>query len=364
MTIAPRADLVLMSGYHSPQLDVSVRLNTNESPLPPPEEWEAELARAVAEVEWRRYPDRGAGELRAALASLHQVDEGQVFVANGSNEVLQCLLLAYGGHNRSAVVFEPTYALHSHLARVTGTTVVEGERDEELALDLGRAVDLVEDAGPAVTFLCSPNNPTGMVEPPEVLEVLLSAAPGLVVVDEAYGQFAPRSALEELRDGGPENLVVVRTYSKTWAMAGARLGYCIGSPEVVENLWKVVLPYHLDSFKQVAGRLALDHVAEMEGRVAMIVEERLRLVSRLDALPVRVWPSGANFVLFRPRDRKGGDVWKELVDRDVLVRNCSTWPRLEGCLRVTIGRPEENDLFLRALTEILTPVRGSSPDPT
>jgi histidinol-phosphate aminotransferase len=255
-------------------------------------------------------------------------------------------------------VWEPTYALHSHIGRLTGTAIAEGERATDHSLDLDEVRRVLGEASPAIAFLCSPNNPTGMVEPPAVVqEVLDLVAPtGLLVVDEAYGQFAPRSALDLVAADVP--LVVTRTFSKTWSMAAARLGYLIGPPEVVEQCGKVALPYHLDSFKQQAGLAALDFVAEMDERVARLVEERGRLTSRLGDLPVDVWPSGANFVLFRPRDVDGADVWSALVDRGVLVRNCSSWPRLEGCLRVTVGTADEDDAFLDALAEVLA--RGAS----
>lgn len=352
--IEPRDDVALMAGYHSPQLDVDVRLNTNESPYPPPKAWVDDLAAAVSTIEWHRYPDREARELRRRIGELHGVDAEHVFVANGSNEVLQTLLLAYGGPGRCAAVFEPTYALHAHIARITGTGVVEGERDASFALDRGEVERVLASASPAITFLCSPNNPTGVVDDPALVEAIAAEAPGLVVVDEAYGQFAPESAVALVSDAAPANVVVTRTYSKTWSMAAGRLGYCIAPAAVVEQLHKVVLPYHLDAFKQLAGRLALDHVAEMEARVEALVRERERLVARLGELPVTVWPSGANFVLFRPERVPGAEVWQQLVDRSVLVRNCASWPRLEGCLRVTIGTPDEDDAFLAALTEILT----------
>ncbi|MEJ7585021.1 MAG: histidinol-phosphate transaminase, partial [Acidimicrobiales bacterium] len=200
--------------------------------------------------------------------------------------------------------------------------------------------------------LCSPNNPTGMVEDEATVRAVLDLAPGLVVVDEAYGQFAPWSALALITE--EEALVVTRTYSKTWSMAAARLGYLIGPAWLVADLEKVVLPYHLDSVKQAAGRIALMFRKEMETRVAGLVEERGRLCTALADLDVDVWPSGANFVLFRPRPRSGAEVWQGLLDRSVLIRNCSSWPRLEGCLRVTIGTPDEDDRFLAALREVLS----------
>ncbi len=353
--VQPRQDVALMAGYHSPQVEVAVRLNTNESPEPPPEAWRVAYAEAIETVDWHRYPDRSASELRRAIAELHGVDPAQVFVANGSNEVLQTLLLAYGGAGRTAAVWEPTYALHSHISRLTGTDVVEGERAGDLSTDLAEVRRVFAEARPSVAFLCSPNNPTGIVDGEATVREtvgLAEAGDALLVMDEAYGQFAPWSALGMVDDDVP--LVVTRTFSKTWSMAAVRLGYLVGPAAVVAELDKVVLPYHLDAAKQRAGILALDYLDEMEARVARLVEERGRLTAALADLAVDVWPSGANFVLFRPRWADGGAVWQGLLDRSVLVRNFSAIPRLEGCLRVTVGTPDEDDAFLAALSEILT----------
>ncbi|MEO5838405.1 MAG: histidinol dehydrogenase [Acidimicrobiales bacterium] len=350
-----RPDIALMEGYHSPQLAVDVRLNTNESPEPPPAEFTALLADEITRVEWHRYPDRAARELRGALAKHYGVATEQVFAANGSNEVLLNMLLAYGGPGRRAAVFEPTYALHSHIARLAGTEVVEGERGHDFALDLDEVRRVIGTYRPEIVFLCSPNNPTAMVDPPEVVQTVLDlVAPygGMVIVDEAYGQFAPSSAVSMVADDVP--LVVTRTFSKTWSMAAARLGYLIGPSWVVDELDKVALPYHLDVVKQIAGTLALRFDAQMQARVASLVEERGRLETALRDLPVEVWPSGANFILFRPTAKDGAAVWNALLDHSVLVRDCSSWPRLDGCLRVTIGSRQEDDRFLAALKEILT----------
>lgn len=352
--ITPRRDVALMEGYHSPQLDVSVRLNTNEAPDGPPQAFVDALADAVRTVEWNRYPDRAATGLRTAIGRLHGVGPEQVFVANGSNEVLQTVLLTFGGAGRTAAVWEPTYALHSHLARVTGTDVVTGERAADFSTDLAEVRRVVTAASPSVAFLCSPNNPTGVVDPPDTVAGVLdlvAGADGLLVVDEAYGQFAPWSATGLLAEDVP--LVVSRTFSKTWSMAAARLGYLVGPARIVAELDKVVLPYHLDALKQLAGTLALGYLPDMEARVSRLVDERGRLVERLAGLDVDLWPSGANFVLFRPRSVPGREVWQRLVDRSVLVRDCSSWPRLDGCLRVTVGTPDEDDLFLSALEEAL-----------
>jgi histidinol-phosphate aminotransferase len=346
-----RDDLRALEGYHSPQVEVRVRLNTNEAPVEPPAAWRDAFAAELSRVEWHRYPDRAATELRTAIGSLHGVGPDQVFVANGSNEVLQTLLLTYAGPGRTVATFEPTYQLHGHIARLTGATVAETDRAPDFTLDLASALTAVHDHDPAVTFLCSPNNPTGLVEPRSNVEAILDAAPGLVCVDEAYGQFSDWTALDLVDEAVP--LVVTRTFSKTWSMAASRLGYLVGPTWVVADLEKVVLPYHLDAAKQIAGRLAVRFRDEMDERVRMIVGERSRIADGLDALPVDHFPSGANFILFRPRTRSGRSVWQGLLDRSVLVRDCSGWPRLTDCLRVTVGTPDENDAFLTALQEVL-----------
>ena len=352
LPLAPRDDIALMEGYHSPQVDVEVRLNTNEAPLPPPEGFRAALLEELSSISFNRYPDRRATALRAALAELHDVRPDQVFAANGSNEVLQTLLLAFGGPGRSAALFEPTYQLHAHIARITGTQVVAGRRAEDLSIDLVEARRLLETHRPEITFVCSPNNPTGRSEARSTIEEVAALAPGLVVVDEAYGQFARWSALPLVADEG--GVVVVRTFSKTWSMAANRLGYAIAPAGVVSVLEDVALPYHLDAVKQAAGRVALRFRAEMEARIAGVVEERGRIGAALADLPVESWPSDANFVLFRPLRRPAVDVWAGLVERSVLIRDCSEWPGLEGCLRVTVGTPEENGRFLAALEEVLS----------
>jgi histidinol-phosphate aminotransferase len=349
--IEPADNLGPSEGYHSPQVEVAVRLNTNESPLPPPPEFVAALREALTTVEFHRYPDRHATELRAALAKLHGTTPDRVFVGNGSNEVLQTICLTYGGPGRTAVVFEPTYAMHAQIARVTGTRVVAGERAAGFVLDLAEVEAVLARECPAITFVCSPNNPTGRAEERDVVERVLDLAPGLAVVDEAYGQFSRWSAVDLVDDDRP--LAVVRTFSKTWSMAAARLGYTIAPAWLVAELEKRVLPYHLDTVKQLAGTIALRYQEQMEARVAAIIEDRGRIAAALGQLDVDTWPSDANFILFRPRSRDARDVWKALLDRSILVRDWSRWPRLDGCLRVTVGTPAENDAFVAALTEIL-----------
>ncbi len=351
--IPVRDDLRALEGYHSAQVDVRVRLNTNESPEPPPAAFRDAVAAEVSRIDWHRYPDRAAVELREAIAGTHGVDASQVFVANGSNEVLQTVLLAYAGPGRVVATFEPTYQMHAQIARVTGATVVEGERANDFTLDPAEVERVIVSHQPHVVFLTSPNNPTGLVEPAERVRQLLDLAPGLVVVDEAYAQFADWTALDLVAEDRP--LVVTRTFSKTWSMAGARLGYLVGPSWLVAELDKVVLPYHLDAVKQIAGRLALRYSDDMNDRVDHIVAERNRIMAAMRELALEVFPSGANFVLFRvpPGALTGREVWQGLVDRSVLIRDCSSWPRLDNCLRVTVGTPAENTEFLDALADVL-----------
>jgi histidinol-phosphate aminotransferase len=323
--------------------------------------WRDALAAELSRVDWHRYPDRGAVELRSEIANHHNVSPDMVFAANGSNEVLQTILLTYAGAGRTVATFEPTYQMHAQIARVVGSTVVEGERAPDFSLDSAEMRRVVDVARPNVTFLTSPNNPTGLVEPKERIEELLELPSGLVVADEAYAQFADWSALSMLDDERP--LVVTRTFSKTWSMAGVRLGYVVGPAWFISELDKVVLPYHLDAAKQIAGRLALRFVGDMDERVRTIIAERERLAAALSAMPIVVTPSGANFILFRAVDMSGRSLWEQLLAADVLVRDCSGWPRLTDWLRVTVGTREENDSFLSALKTILaadTRQRGAS----
>src|SRR4051812_14656425 len=227
--VQPRDDLRALDGYHSPQVDVAVRLNTNESPYSPPAEFVARYSTALAEIDWNRYPDRGAEDLRDALGAFLGQPRQRLLCANGSNEVLQTLLLTYGGAGRRALMFEPTYALHAQIARTTATEIVAGERAADYSIDVGPAAALMRATQPSVVFVCSPNNPTGTIESKETVEQLLAVASetgSLLVVDEAYGEFAPWSAIELVDDDRP--LVVVRTYSKVWSLAAVRLGFAVG----------------------------------------------------------------------------------------------------------------------------------------
>jgi histidinol-phosphate aminotransferase len=342
-----RDDLAGLAPYGAPQLDVPVRLNTNETSYPVPPAVLADIAAVLAGLELHRYPDREATELREALAlhAGHGV-EG-TWAANGSNEVLQQLLMAFAGPGRSVLVVEPTYAMHSLIARATGTTVVTRVQPRDLPITPDMAAELVGEAGADVTFWCSPNNPTGEASSRETVAAVCRAAPGLVVVDEAYGEFG-RSHAADLLVSFP-NLAVTRTFSKAFRMAGLRLGYLLADPAVVDGLRLVRLPYHLSAITQAAALRALAHVGELMDHIALTQRERERVAAELSAMRgMEVMASDANFLCFStpvPARR----LWRGLLDRGVLLRDVSGYPTLEGHLRVTVGTPAENDAFLRAL---------------
>ncbi|MGH3256145.1 MAG: histidinol-phosphate transaminase [Streptosporangiaceae bacterium] len=348
-----RDDLADLHPYGAPQIDVPTRLNTNENPYPPSPRLQRAIADAVAQAAatLNRYPDRDAVELRKDLADYlgHGLTARHLWAANGSNEIIQQLLQAFGGPGRRALGFEPSYSMHPLIATVTCTEWVAADRDEDFGLDPDRAARAVRDVRPSVVFLTSPNNPTGTSAAPSVMEAICDAAPGLVVVDEAYAEFA--------REGSPSalgllprypHLVVCRTMSKAFAMAGTRLGYLAGAPEVIEKLLLVRLPYHLSAVTQAVARAALAHAAEPLATVAALRAERDALVAWLRQRGLRVADSDANFVLFGEFESRHR-VWQELVDRGVLIREVGP-PRW---LRVSVGTPEEMAAFRSALKAVL-----------
>jgi histidinol-phosphate aminotransferase len=348
-----RDDLRGRSPYGAPQLDVAVRLNTNENSYPVPDVVVDAIAKAVqAELrDLNRYPDRDAVALRTDLADYlgHGLGVADVWAANGSNEVQQQLLQAFAGPGRTALGFGPSYSMHPLLAAGTGTRWIGALRDPDFGLTPGSAVAQLRQHDPDLVFLCSPNNPTGTALDPEVIDAVLAVAKGMVVVDEAYAEFARSgtpSALGLLP--GHPRLVVTRTMSKAFGFAGGRLGYLAADPAVVDAVQLVRLPYHLSALTQAAARAALAQRDVLLGTVDAIKRQRDRIVSVLRARGMRVADSDANFVLFEV----GGDqriAWRRLLDRGVLVRDVG----LAGWLRVTAGTPAEIDAFLSTVEDML-----------
>lgn len=346
-----RQDLAGVAPYVSPQLPARIRLNTNESPYPPPRAVVDEAIGALSQATLNRYPDRDGTPLYNALARHTNWPAEGLWVANGSNEVFLHLFLAFGGPGRTSLTFEPTYSLHTLIARIAATRTITRRRGDGWAVDLEDALEVLEDEGPEIVVLCSPNNPTGTLEPLGAVRDLAVKAPGLVVVDEAYAEFAePSDSAVGLLSDHP-NVVVVRTFSKAWGLAGVRLGYLLAAPEVIAEMATVRLPYHLSAPTQAFGLAALSHAPEAVEAAQALVEERDRLVVELAGLGLKTWPSHANFVLFEVGD--AGAVYQNLLERGVLVRSYEARPGLERCLRVTAGLPQETDEFLSALAEVL-----------
>jgi histidinol-phosphate aminotransferase len=350
-----REDLRGRTPYGAPQLPQALQLNVNENPHGPSPALVAALQQAVGEVagSLNRYPDREAVALRTELAAYLSARTGvrlgveQVWAANGSNEVLQQVLQAFGGPGRTALGFEPSYSMHPLLATGTSTGWVAERRAADFTLSADAAVAAVERHAPAVVFLTTPNNPTGTATPLEVVDAVCAASAGVVVVDEAYAEFGSLRSAVALLDRHPR-LIVSRTMSKAFALAGARVGYLAASADVVDALRLVRLPYHLSALTQAAARTALAFTDELLGTVEAVKAQRDRMVRGIGELGLDVVPTEANFLLFG----RFGDptaVWQALLDAGVLVRDVSGSPGLGGWLRVNAGTESETTAFLDAL---------------
>lgn len=372
MTLPLRPELRAVEPYGAPQLDVPICLNVNENPYAPSRVVVDDIAEAVrrAATGLNRYPDRDAMALRGALAdylakeSGVRVEPSRIWAANGSNEVMLHLLQAYGGHGRTLVSFAPTYSMYHEYARDTGTAWVAGHRNEDFTLDLDHVRNLIAAEQPAVLVLTSPNNPTGTAltidEIEEVAELTRTSGPEVegeptatvFVVDEAYGEFRREgtpSALSMLESY--EHLVVTRTMSKAFGAAGLRLGYMVAAQEIVDDVMKVRLPYHLSAITQAAALAALEHADELMGQIAHLRTTRDNLVEWLRAEGFEAAQSDANFVLFgRFDDRQR--VFEELLGRGILIRVVGP----DGWLRVSVGTDEEDEAFRSALKEVVTHV--------
>ncbi|MDQ3916257.1 MAG: histidinol-phosphate transaminase [Actinomycetota bacterium] len=348
-----RPDLEEVEPYVSPQLPGVLRMNTNESPYGPPQSVVDALTRAAADMSLNRYPDRDATGLVDALAAKWGWPGDGIWIANGSNEVFMHLFLAFGGPGRTALTFEPSYRLHSLIPRIALTEVTHLGRNADFSIDEDEALNHVRTHRPHVVIVCSPNNPTGGCVPPALVERLLAATEGLVVVDEAYAEFAaPGASIVPLLERH-DNLVVVRTFSKAWSLAGIRLGYLFAAPALVRKMAVVRLPYHLSSLAQAVGVAALQAEDDTLENVRKIVAERERVARELESMGFRVAPSQANFLLFSGTAGDGDLIRDALLEEGVLVRS---YPGVEGLrewARVTIGRTGDDEGFLEALRSVL-----------
>ncbi|OMC08504.1 histidinol-phosphate transaminase [Mycobacterium sp. SP-6446] len=352
-----RDDLRGKSPYGAPQLVVPVRLNTNENPHPPTQALVDDVVRSVAEAAagLHRYPDRDAVALRQDLAGYLSAQTGtglgveNLWAANGSNEILQQLLQAFGGPGRSAIGFVPSYSMHPIISDGTHTEWLEAVRADDFSLDVDAAVAAIIERRPDVVFIASPNNPSGQSVSLADLRRLLDVVPGILIVDEAYGEFSSQPSAVSLVEEYPTRLVVTRTMSKAFAFAGGRLGYLIATPALIDAMLLVRLPYHLSSLTQAAARVALRHADDTLGSVATLAAERDRVATALTAMGFRVIPSDANFVLFG-RFADAPATWQRYLDAGILIRDVG----IPGYLRATTGLADENDAFLRVSAQLAT----------
>jgi len=352
-----RDPLKPMSPYGAPQVAASAQLNTNENPFAPSSALVAAITKRVAEVSatLNRYPDRDAIALRAGLAKYITAQTGvelevaNLWAANGSNEIIQSIFLAFG--RDSALGFTPSYSMHPLIAKVTSVHWLDGKRREDHSLDVAIAVQQVLTAKPTLTFITTPNNPTGsVVKISEIVELAKAAASigGLLVVDEAYAEFSSETSAVTLIAQNP-NVIVIRTMSKAFAFAGARLGYLIADPAVIDALQLVRLPYHLSAITQAVAEVALSFADELLAGVDTLIAQREVVQAGLAKLGLAITPSAANFLLFSGFSQPADQIWQKLLDRGILIRDVG----LLGQLRVTIGTAAENQAFLSALTEVL-----------
>lgn len=350
-----RDDLRAKTPYGAPQLTVPVPLNTNENPHPPTRALIDDLVRSVhsAAAHLHRYPDRDAVALRTDLAAYLTAQTGtplgveNLWAANGSNEILQQLLQAFGGPGRSAIGFVPSYSMHPIISSSTHTEWIATARADDFSLDVDKAVAAITTCKPDVVFIASPNNPSGQSVSLLELRRLLDVVPGILIVDEAYGEFSAQPSAVALVGEYPTRLVVTRTMSKAFAFAGGRVGYLIATPAVIEAMLLVRLPYHLSVITQAAARAALRHADDTLGSVATLIAERERVTAALSGMGFRVIPSDANFVLFG-EFADAPTAWQRYLDVGVLIRDVG----IPGYLRATTGLAHENDAFLRASAQI------------
>lgn len=339
----PRPDLEGLEPYRTSDVEEGrVFLHANENPYPPPAGVMEEILEGVARLELNRYPDPTGAALVEEIAAYAGVDPSWVWLGDGSNEVLLQACLAYGGPGRTAMLFEPTYVMHHRQARMAGTAVESVSRRDDFTIDIDEAVDVVVSEEPDIVFVCSPNNPTGTTTSLDDIARIARVVRGLVVVDEAYFEFSGQTLVGEL--GGHPNVLVVRTMSKAFRLAGVRLGYGIAQPELLEQIRAVRMPYAQSSFTQLAGLVALRRRDELLDVVPTIIAERDRMAEAMRER-CQVFDSGANFLLFRPRDADA--LLEALAAEGIVIRDFRS--RCDGCLRVTVSLSEHNDAFLAAV---------------
>jgi histidinol-phosphate aminotransferase len=352
-----RETLRPMTPYGAPQLPAQASLNTNENPYAPSTGLQKAITDAIASVasELNRYPDRDATKLRAQLSlyinelSGTNFSSENIWVANGSNEIIQSIFLAFA--QGSVLGFTPSYSMHPLIAKTTGAQWIDGKRNPDFSLNIKDAIDEILKNKPTLTFITTPNNPTGGAVTIEEIQQLADASKsvgGLLVVDEAYAEFSQEISAVTLIANNP-HVIVIRTMSKAFAFAGARVGYLVSDQAVKDAMMIVRLPYHLSALTQAAAQVAIDHRSELLAGVSTLITARKALVAELHAMGLTTIPSSANFVLFTGFKQDAPQLWSALLEKGVLIRDVG----LSGYLRVTIGNEAENQLFISAIKELI-----------
>jgi histidinol-phosphate aminotransferase len=346
-----RPEVTSLSRYRLVRHENVTKLDQNENSFGPPEPVQRALLESGHNVPFHRYPDLEATELRKALGELCDWPHEGILVGNGSNELLLMLALSTLEKGRTAIAPSPSFSTYGFVARLMGADVVEVPAEENLAHKGERFEAAIEKHRPVLVFLCTPNNPTGIAMSPSEVLAVANSFRGLLVVDEAYWEFSGWSAREILPSH--PNVVVLRTFSKAAGLAGLRMGYLIAHPELAQEIQKTQLPYAVNEISRRGALAACNHYDAIRARALEIIEERERLYKHMEALGgIQPYPSQTNFILFECA-AGANPVFDGLVTRGVLVRNLSAHPRLGRCLRVTVGRREENDEFLEALSGTL-----------
>ncbi len=348
--IKPRAGLESIKAYDSPQPEAEIILNSNESPYNIPDELIIKIEEQVEKFDFNRYPDPGQFKLKEKISIANKVNENMISLGNGGDELLLHAMMAYGGPERTLLDFPPTFSVYNFGATITGTKYRSIYREDDFSIDMPKAIKVINDEGIKLVFLCNPNNPTGTLTALEDIERLLSSSQALVLIDEAYYQYSKVSCQKLLQEH--KNLSILRTFSKAFSFAGMRVGYIMASPEIISNLEKVRLPYNVNALSQALAALVLDNSDLFKRTVEQSIKDRELLYSQLKKIKnIKVYPSRANYILFKMAEAK--KVWKSLLDKGVLIRIFKDEDLLKNCLRVTVGKPEENELFLKLLKEIV-----------
>lgn len=344
-----REDLKELLPYNAPYYPSVIKLDANENPYPFPEDVLEEIYRETVAAGFNRYPDPMAVQLRKSLADYTGVSPDNIMVGNGSDELILDLMLTFGT-GAKFVVASPSFVMYELQGQIASSIRIDVPRRSDFHLDVEAMQKAANQPGVKMVVICTPNNPTGTATPRSEIESILANTGALVVVDEAYGEFGGESCIP-LLDSYP-NLIILKTFSKAFGLAGLRIGYLLAGAPVINELLRVKQPFNLNVFSQIAARLVMKNLKPFQERIGTILKERDFLFAELSAIPgVETFPTEANFILFRT-GLPAARVYQGLLERGVLVRSVDS-PGLPRCLRVSVGMPEENITFLAAIKEIL-----------